>query len=161
MRGRPSIFPCGMATPLPKPVDPSCSRSTRLARIAAESSFSRWPARWASCCSKERLFPPGSEVLIASKSRKSLNSIQRLAESGPGLSGIARLDPADIPVFAPVYHVELARAAVLEHQSRGVAQVHQHDGVGHAGFGNIDAAFGDDRRVHGRCVLCRRRENRV
>ena len=44
-----AVLPCGIATPWPKPVEPSCSRSLRLPRIAAESWPIRCPARFASC----------------------------------------------------------------------------------------------------------------
>src|SRR5258708_5285631 len=148
MRVRPSILPCGIATPWPNPVEPNCSRSVRLARIAAESNPSRCPARLANCCSSERLLPPGRLVLIASKSRKSARCMVGLV-TRRGKSHLAAglwkmvsttvwLNPADVAVFAPVDHVELARAAVLEHEGGGVAKVHQHNRIGHARLGNVD-----------------------
>src|SRR5258708_18555748 len=74
-----------------------------------------------------------------------------------------RLNPADISVFAPVNHVELARRAILEHQCRRVAQIHQHYGVRYTRFGNIDAGFGDDRRElrFGVGFRARTRKNRI
>ena len=57
---------------------PGRSRSSPSARARSgsrgpppASTPSRCPARLASCCSNERLLPPGRAVLIASKSRKS------------------------------------------------------------------------------------------
>ena len=64
-----------------------------------------------------------------------------------GCQSAVRLDPADVSVLSAVNHVELARRRILEHQRVGVAQVHQHHRVGHAGLGNVDPRFGDDRRI--------------
>src|SRR3954464_8938595 len=149
-----------MATPWPKPVEPTCSRSVRLARTTPESTPSRCPARLASCCNSERLLPPGRAVLMASKSRKSLNCIRALATGGEPVarwplvfskigSGLARLDPADVPILAAVDHVELAGPAVLEHQRVGVSKVQQHHRVGYARLRNVNARLGDNRREGG------------
>src|SRR5690242_8719711 len=128
-----------MATPWPKPVEPNCSRSLRLANTADVSTPSRWPASSASCFMSERLLPPGRAVLIASVSRKSASCIRRnsslVRPVAPWPLGFemesarVRFYPADIPVFAPVDHVELTRGAVLEHQRRRVAKIHQHHSV--------------------------------
>src|SRR5438270_910296 len=143
-----------MATPCPKPVEPSCSRSLRLASTAADSIPTRWPATSASCFSSERLLPPGKDGLIASQSRNSASCMVVLVSgcdrSHPGRrdkgSVDVRLNPADISVLAPVDHVECARRTVLEHEGRGVPEVHQHHGVRYTRFRDIDPRLSDDGR---------------
>src|SRR4051812_36676639 len=161
-----------MATPWPKPVEPNCSRSVTVARIAAGSTLSRWPARFASCWSSERLLPPERRVLIASKSRKSPSCITVVPGARPprlwpgGLEmglAVVRLNPADIAVVAAVDHVEFAGPRIFEHQRAGVPEVHQHHRVGHARFGDVDAGLGDDRGKRRAVVagFLHARENRV
>ena len=83
--------------------------------------------------------------------------------SGNGGQAGVRLDPADVPVLAAIDHVELAGAAVPEHQRVGVPEVHQHHRVGHARFGNVDPRLGDDRRIVALLASCAAgaREDRV
>src|SRR3954453_13388150 len=151
---RPSILAWGMATPWPKPVEPSCSRSLRPARTVADLAPTRCAARSASCFNNDRLLPPGRAVLIASQSRKSASCIGGYSTlvrpaapwslaCGRDLVGVW-FEPADFSVLAAVDHIELTRRTVLEHQRWRVAEVHQHHRVGNARLRNIDACLGDN-----------------
>jgi hypothetical protein len=64
-----------------------------------------------------------------------------------------RLNPAEIPVYPAIEHVEFAGARVPEHERAGIAQIHQHHGVGHARLGNIDPCFRNDGGVIGTSAL--------
>src|ERR1700755_2144962 len=93
----------------------------------------RWPASSASCLISDLLLPPGNPVLIASQSRKSASCIwhqthdrcdwSHLGRTKSNLgSVVVRLDPADVPVFPAVDHVELAGRAVPEQEGGRVPE---------------------------------------
>src|SRR3546814_15875126 len=58
-----------------------------------------------------------------------------------------RFDPADLPVLAPIDHVERAGSPLAEQKRGSVAQLQHPHRTRHAGFGNIDPLFRNDKRI--------------
>src|SRR3546814_13668276 len=57
-----------------------------------------------------------------------------------------RFAPADIPVLAPIDHVERASPRVDAQQSGGVAQIQHIPRIGYAGYQNIDPCLRNEQR---------------
>src|SRR4051794_17456266 len=74
-----------------------------------------------------------------------MGGVIKTARSTCGSAGMW-LHPADISIFATIDHIELAGAAIREHERWGIAQIHKHHRVGYARLRDIDPGLRNDNR---------------
>src|SRR5690606_3978603 len=149
--GRSLILPWGMAMPLPRPVEPSCSRATSVSKMVWASTPTR-PAAFSARSSRSwRLLATFAQGITDSCDRMSASSIEREPFeadcSHHGASGIRerRVYPPDISIGAAVNHIHAPMSSMAERNHVRLGEIELHHGLAHAHGPEARRALGDNR----------------